>query len=60
MSDQSKLGLGQIITSQQERDAIHIAVAPVTAAEKLNPGDHVALTQEGEAFETDSGRNWDC
>ena len=39
----TELPLGQLITSSQQRDAIHIAVAPVVAGERLSPGDHVAL-----------------
>lgn len=38
----SELGLGKIITSPQCRDAIHIAIAPVTAAETLRSGQHVS------------------
>lgn len=49
MSDQSKLGIGQIITSEQFKDAIHVAVAPVKAAHRLMPGDHVGLDGDGEA-----------
>lgn len=52
MSDQSKLGLGQIITSDQKRDAIHVAVAPVTAARRLAPGDWVGLDEHGKADST--------
>lgn len=37
------LNLGKIITNEQERDAIHIAVAPMLAAEKLLPGEHVSV-----------------
>lgn len=37
------LKLGQIINEEQQRDAIHIAVAPMTAAEKLFPGQHVSV-----------------
>ncbi len=48
MSDISKLGLGRIITSEQNRDAVHIAVAPVIAACTLHPGDRVGL-KEGQA-----------
>lgn len=44
MSDQSKLGIGKIIAAKQERDAIHVAVAPVTAAHNLRPGEHVGFT----------------
>jgi hypothetical protein len=32
----------------RRRDAIHIAVAPVTAAERLTPGQHVGLVREGD------------
>jgi hypothetical protein len=40
--------LGQLIEDgDRRRDAIHIAVAPVTAAERLSPGQHVGLIQEG-------------
>jgi hypothetical protein len=40
--------LGQLIQDgDRRRDAIHIAVAPVTAAGRLAPGQHVGLVQEG-------------
>ncbi|HEY7426992.1 MAG TPA: hypothetical protein VH682_22345 [Gemmataceae bacterium] len=40
--------LGQLIEDgDRRRDAIHIAVAPVTAAHRLAPGQHVGLVQEG-------------
>lgn len=35
--------LGQLITSPQQRDAIHIAVAPVVAATYLYPAQHVGF-----------------
>ena len=36
--------LGQLIEDgDRRRDAIHVAVAPVTAAERLAPGQHVGL-----------------
>jgi hypothetical protein len=39
--------LGQLIEDgDRRRDAIHIAVAPVTAAERLVPGQHVGLVRE--------------
>jgi hypothetical protein len=38
-----ELRLGQIITGHHQRDAIHIAVAPVTAGHKLSPGAHVMV-----------------
>jgi hypothetical protein len=49
MSDQSKLGLGKIITTEQNRDAIHVAVAPVEAAIRLRVGAHVGIDREGKA-----------
>jgi hypothetical protein len=42
-----KLNLGQIITTEQSRDAIHVAVAPVTAGEWLAPGTHVCIAASG-------------
>lgn len=51
MSNQSKLGLGRIITNEQQRDAIHIAVAPVIAAHTLIAGRHVAFDKNGNASE---------
>jgi hypothetical protein len=40
--------LGQLIMDgDRRRDAIHIAVAPVTAVGRLRPGQHVGLVQEG-------------
>lgn len=40
--------LGRLIEDgDRRRDAIHIAVAPVTAAARLAPGQHVGLIQEG-------------
>lgn len=38
------LGIGKIITTPQTRDAIHVAVVPVFAAEKLFPGNHVGIS----------------
>jgi hypothetical protein len=43
------LKLGQIITGDQFRDAIHIAVAPVVAAYNLSPATHIGLDSEGKA-----------
>jgi hypothetical protein len=41
--------LGQLIEDgDRRRDAIHIAVAPVTAAERLLPGQHVGLVRRGD------------
>lgn len=41
--------MGSIINEEVARDAIHMAVAPVVAAEDLRPGMHVYLTSYGEA-----------
>lgn len=35
--------LGQLIDASAKRDAIHIAVAPVIAGERLQPGQHVGF-----------------
>lgn len=35
--------LGKLITDEQERDAVHIAIFPAIAGEKLYPGQHVYL-----------------
>lgn len=43
------LNLGQIIEGEQQRDATHIAVAPVVAFRSLAPGEHVGLNEKGEA-----------
>lgn len=43
--------LGQLITDGDcRRDAVHIAVAPVTAAGPLAPGQHVGLLGGGHEF----------
>src|SRR5206468_4648873 len=38
--------IGKLITNEQEKDAIHIAVAPVIAHLDLNPGDHVGFVYD--------------
>lgn len=35
--------LGSIIDASQKRDAIHLAVEPVIAGERLRPGDHIII-----------------
>lgn len=39
--------LGKLASPGQARDAIHIAIAPVLAAEKLRPGTHVGIVENG-------------
>lgn len=52
------LHLGEIVTDPAaERDAVHIAVAPVVAGMELSPGQKV-LMQNGKAFESDDPDKW--
>lgn len=37
------LKIGSIITGEQHKDAVHMAVAPVTAATDLEPGQHIGV-----------------
>lgn len=39
--------LGFTITENEKRDAIHLAVEPVIAVEKLHPGQHVGFVEGG-------------
>jgi hypothetical protein len=39
--------LGKLITEEASRDAVHVAVAPVEAAYRLRPGDHVGFLENG-------------
>ncbi|MBA4062446.1 MAG: hypothetical protein C0501_01830 [Isosphaera sp.] len=42
--------LGSLVTDgDRRRDAVHVAVAPVTAAEALDPGQHVGFAPAGQA-----------
>ena len=42
------LQIGRLIEDgDRRRDAVHIAVAPVTAVARLVPGEHVGLVEEG-------------
>lgn len=50
MSNEDTLrALGKLITKPAERDAVHIAVTPVTAAILLTPGMHVGILLDGKA-----------
>lgn len=42
--------VGSVLYHNACRDAIHIAIAPVIAGEKLNPGQHVKLNELEEAI----------
>jgi hypothetical protein len=51
----SEINIGQLITEDYpQKDAIHIAVAPVTAGEKLNPGDHIGFLEGGTVGEVEN------
>jgi len=41
--------VGKLLKAGAKRDAIHVAIAPVVAAEVLVPGMHVGLNEDGEA-----------
>jgi len=43
------LKIGQIIIGPQQKDATHIALMPVVAAENMPPGAHIGLSNKGEA-----------
>lgn len=45
----SEIILGKIIEGEAQRDAIHVAVAPVVAGHELGPGDHVGILDGGTA-----------
>jgi hypothetical protein len=42
--------LGHLITDEQHRDAVHIAVAPVIAGMSMKPGDRIGFTDNGDAY----------
>lgn len=48
--------LGHLPAREQQRDAIHIALAPVIAGDRLDPGTHVIL-RDGKAYAT-TGQNF--
>jgi hypothetical protein len=51
----SDANLGKLLDATVQRDAIHIAIAPVVAAERLQPGAHVGLNEQGEATSDTEG-----
>ncbi len=44
------LKIGSLITTPQQRDAVHICVAPVVAGERLFPGQPIAGLRDGKAY----------
>lgn len=50
MSAQDKIG--QLIGTNQQRDAVHIALHPITAKVLLHPGQRIGLDKEGRAIAT--------
>lgn len=48
--DSEHLRLGEIITGDQQRDAVHIAVIPIEAGEPLAPGSRVAIGEGGRGY----------
>lgn len=47
----SEIKVGALTNKDERRDAIHVAVVPIMAGEQLNPGQHVALDQQGRAVD---------
>jgi hypothetical protein len=49
MSASKSPNLGETPYEDARRDAVHVAVAPVGAAEQLEPGEHIGLSEDGRA-----------
>jgi hypothetical protein len=49
MRDPRTPNLGATPGEDARRDAVHVAVAPMVAAERLLPGQHVGLLEDGRA-----------
>jgi len=47
--EREMIEIGKVINGQAERDAIHVALAPVVASAKLKAGQHVGLDAYGRA-----------
>lgn len=53
---QEVVKLGSLLKGGKHRDAIHIAIAPVTAANDLSPGDRIGFSEKGNCnLVTDEG-----
>ena len=48
MKDETMEKLGTILTGGEQRDAVHVAVAPGIAAMLLRPGEHVGFVNNGD------------
>lgn len=44
-----KIPLGQLIDGEGSRDAVHVAIAPMIAGERLTPGQHIGISDDGKA-----------
>lgn len=53
----SDVKLGTIIDATAQRDAIHIAIAPVIAGVRLSPGEHVGFVEEGNTEKVGPSKN---
>lgn len=51
MKNDNRIDIGQLVTSSQQRDAIHIAIIPIMAGEAMNPGTRVTLNKAGQAID---------
>ncbi len=49
MSDIERLGIGELISGNQQKDAIHVAITPVITGKLMKPGTHVRV-KDGVAF----------
>lgn len=51
--NESQPTLGQLVEFDRPRDAVHVAIIPLVAAEELHPGWMVGADKEGYAFKVD-------
>lgn len=54
MSDHTKLQIGEIITTPQKREAIHVAVYPMVAEEQLFPGQRIGIIDDRATTRTET------
>lgn len=53
----ASIEIGKLLQGKQERDAIHIAIAPMIAVEKLYPGQSVGISDRGVEYACASGQS---